>query len=690
MSPDRTNNTARSLKPTAASRVPRVPLTPRTAGGNATTPSTKLPTLKTPSTAQSEPPRVTPKVRQQDSTPVNGALAAGNVTPRSSTRTSRVDSSHTTPTQDDTPSAPRPRSVIGTSYASAERKGIDAGFAVSGAQQVKAKVGRPNSFVSDNRVGRAALSSVRSGDKSSTDSSIDSRFFHASDVQKQEPPPKRPIQKKTPTFFYANEQQEQRPSQSPSAGSPLLSAVPEKRTSGPWTRADGTSNPSRTSPMLSPALSALSNTSSFFLPPTSAQHTSRSPSPSKENIHLSYRKGASQIFGTRPTPRSSEASSDVNSGVGERRGSVEQTLVSTPHRKSPSLSSIDSGNSHQSRRRSTTNVDGILSSSPLTQEVKSATVPRTGRPPSALPSIDTSLDPPTANIPSIPESARSPAKSVVDLAADARRERKVLDLEISNSSLLAINSSLEREVRRQKAELKRFRRLSRAGRFSVAPAQRTARFSEGLSVLGEEDVGDEDYSAFGPPSGFTDVYDDFSDEDEESVTSGGEPLSPTAQNDRLADDERLLRVDLEKHKELLVQSQMMNQTLKRCMYTTEEMIKDGKKALQYHVRVSDVKLGGRILSGHEDESEEEGEQIPEIQAEDELTLHADDAAKGFLDVWSGVGILHPDVSSDRDSAIEVDKPPFQRALTAPESVMEGRILLDSGRPPDGGVNGLGK
>jgi len=46
----------------------------------------------------------------------------------------------------------------------------------------------------------------------------------------------------------------------------------------------------------------------------------------------------------------------------------------------------------------------------------------------------------------------------------------VLDLEISNSSLLAINRSLEKEIRKQKAELRRFRRMSRAGVFSADTA----------------------------------------------------------------------------------------------------------------------------------------------------------------------------------------------------------------------------
>lgn len=418
-------------------------------------------------------------------------------------------------------------------------------------------------------------------------------------------------------------------------------------------------------PMLSPALSSLSSTSPFFAAAT-GQQKPRSPSPSKD-IHLSYRKGASQIFGNRSTPR---PSIDTLPFVGseDRRGSTGPLPSSTPHRKSPSLSSIDSGNSHQSRRRSATTLEATPS--PLTQEVKPATVPRVSKP---IPSIDTSLQPP--DTPSALESALSPTKSISELASDARRERKVLDLEISNSSLLAINSSLEREVRRQKTELKRFRRLSRAGRFSYNPNERAARLSEGLSTLGEEDVPDADYSAWGPPSGFTDVYDDFSDDESESVTSGGEPLSPGAQSDRLAKDEKRLRVDLEKHKELLVQSQMMNQSIKRCMFATEEMMKDAKKALQYHVRVSDVKLGGRILTGHEDEEDDQAE---DIEVEDE-TLHGDDAAQDFLKTWQGVGrpVFEGSEGTDRDSGIEVDKP-IHDALAG------GQIpgASYSGRPPD--------
>ena len=251
----------------------------------------------------------------------------------------------------------------------------------------------------------------------------------------------------------------------------------------------------------------------------------------------------------------------------------------------------------------------------------------------------------------------------------------MLDLEISNSSLLAINASLEREVRRQKAELKRFRRLSRAGRFSLAPGERFGRTSDDFSAVEEDEAVD----IFGLPSASTGMNEDFSD-DEESMTSSAEPLSPSAhstqESDRLVRDEKRLQIDIQKHKELLVQSQAMNQSIKRCMYATEEMIREGKKALEYHVRISDVKLGGRVLSTHDDGVEES----QAIEFEDEaLQNDSVDQAKGLLEVWAGVGrpSFEGSEAEDRDSGIEVDRPPYKFLPLAYQS----RDMLDSGGPP---------
>jgi hypothetical protein len=89
--------------------------------------------------------------------------------------------------------------------------------------------------------------------------------------------------------------------------------------------------------------------------------------------------------------------------------------------------------------------------------------------------------------------------------------------------------------------------------------------------------------------------------EEESIDDGS--LSPGAMAESDARhrerDEKRLQLDLSKHQQLLIDSQNMNQSLKRCLGWTEELINDGKKALAYHVRVSDIELGGRVLTPDE-------------------------------------------------------------------------------------------
>ena len=175
-----------------------------------------------------------------------------------------------------------------------------------------------------------------------------------------------------------------------------------------------------------------------------------------------------------------------------------------------------------------------------------------------------------------------------ELAANARRERKVLDLEISNSSLMAINRTLEREMRKQNAELRRFRRLSRSGRLSLAaPGSKLPRPCRSSSL------------STAPTDLSPDLSDLLSDQSE-SETSESEPGddSSSAENDDARHrerDERRLQLDLSKHQRLLIDSQKMNQSLKKCLGWTEELIKEGKKALDFKVRVSDIQFGGRVL-----------------------------------------------------------------------------------------------
>ncbi|KAL3469421.1 hypothetical protein BJX99DRAFT_241327 [Aspergillus californicus] len=175
----------------------------------------------------------------------------------------------------------------------------------------------------------------------------------------------------------------------------------------------------------------------------------------------------------------------------------------------------------------------------------------------------------------------------------ARVERKILDLEISNSSLLAINKTLEREMRKQNAELRRFRRLSRSGRLSVAPSRSA---TGNLSITSEIDEGTSELSSNLSHDEMSDQSDEESLPDESSL--GTESIVDD-DGQQTARDEKRFFTDLAKHQDLLADSQKMNQSLKRCLGWTEELIKEAKKALEYNVQVSDIQLGGRVLSPDE-------------------------------------------------------------------------------------------
>lgn len=246
--------------------------------------------------------------------------------------------------------------------------------------------------------------------------------------------------------------------------------------------------------------------------------------------------------------------------------------------------------------------------------------------------------------------------------------------------------------------------------------KRNARFSEGLSAVDENsDTEGEDSN---PTSGLSELYGDFSvsgsedDEDEDGSSSFSTSAVGQDPDHRLAKDEKRLQVDLAKHKELLVQSQMMNQSLKRCLFATEDMIAEGRKSLAYHVKVDEVVVGGRVLVGDDDEEGERNEEFGEFGEEwdggvgDETVRAAEDglglegASQGFLGVWQGLGrdregghggsgsVTSVGVASgavtgegseagDRDSGIEVDKPPRNAAFQN-----QGVGGLGLGRPPE--------
>lgn len=141
----------------------------------------------------------------------------------------------------------------------------------------------------------------------------------------------------------------------------------------------------------------------------------------------------------------------------------------------------------------------------------------------------------------------------------------------------------------------------------------------------------------------------------DSSSSPEGSLSPDAmaENDlrHRRKDEQRLQLDLSKHQQLLVDSQKMNESLKRCLGWTEELISEGRKALAYRVRVSDVALGGRVLVEDDAEEVDENEGMSDIGGRF-LKEAREKAAAGKN---AGGGSPWMPAKEDRDSGVEVDE-----------------------------------
>jgi hypothetical protein len=266
-----------------------------------------------------------------------------------------------------------------------------------------------------------------------------------------------------------------------------------------------------------------------------------------------------------------------------------------------------------------------------------------------------------------PTKVSSQDQALADLVTTARRERKVQDLEITNASLEAINRTLERQLRKQTAELRRYKRMSRVGRVSLNSVEHhegrggrvasdgsvaggaLARAGLSLEDLSEEEVSDLEAEEMAELDADMDDEDDFSPSPSESEEmSPGERALRDAKHRRR--DEQRLQLDLFKHQQLLVDSQKMNQSLRRCLGWTEELIKEGRRALAYKVHVSEISLGGRVLAPEEVEArDQEDEDLPLEGEEVETvlpTVRFDLEGAASQEIWAKG-------SQDRDSGVDL-------------------------------------
>ncbi|CBX95092.1 hypothetical protein LEMA_P115070.1 [Plenodomus lingam JN3] len=669
---DRPNqNNPRPLKPTLASnRTAKTPLTPRLAVASSASSTVSSQSTRTVRSTNAAAPRA--PVATQDSVTPAKAFLNSNITPRSSSRKSRVGVDITSPNDspNGTPSNSRPTSSIDTyKDQGAGHQGLVVG-GNSGAQHVARPRSIPGQHVLSTPSPRLAGNGYNHTSSEGLGRDTSSLFFHANDAKPSAPEPQA-NQKKTPVFFYANGEQDEAPRKQ-SALSPPLSSVGRPQSESKFFHADSLVEAKDRPPILTPPPRTASPE---LLPPHNVASGPRAPSPTKEWSHLSYRKGASQIIRPTLVTRSSGLSNLTGPGTSDvpdrarRRSSVASTVIRQGHHKSASLSSIEA----VTELRKPPHEPSIMTPSPLhteNRQFSNVSIPESlASAPSPLVNSFSGLPSPTPLSPIGPE-AQSVLEHMNELAAHARRERKVLDLEISNSSLLAINRSLEKEVRKQKAELRRLRRMSRAGLPSLdAVGSALETFSATAGHTADlSDMSEEEEEAEEP--------DESSDSSPDESTVDAVVQSEREESQRLRDEKRL-QLDLSKHQELLLDSQKMNQSLKKCLGWTEQLIKDGQKALDYKVHASDVNLGGRVLI-HEDD------QDAPPPGESRSLLSPWSPLHTTMDALDSPFFPHVDRHVDRDSGVDIDvhvasetDPDGARAPTPPN---EGKDPVPEFRP----------
>ncbi|KAI9807829.1 MAG: hypothetical protein M1825_005134 [Sarcosagium campestre] len=629
-----------------AAKAAKSPLTPRIAPSTNPQASPNIRRVATPGidTTSKQP------LRDDLSTPVKAFLTS-NVTPRSSSRKTRAGSNNSTPTAtpNGTPTSSRPMSAV-----AAHSMNASAGGHLNRAGSITSGLSENNSLSSSFSL---ASPNVSEQEESGSSSSM---FFYANEAKPvsgttPQGPSRPKLQAKTSSFFYANGERNNSPpieisslARSPDGNQPFYFRANDNANGQTSPKGSNVKQPKQQLPertVIAPKPTA-------FNPSLQNQNRSpRSPSPTKQS--------QPPIFSRRDTPpvaspsnhptvkRATTFSNNVSTTTEQQQStptspakgaSFELTSRSATHGRSVSLDSTDSPPS----KRRTTLPPGLRDTpSPVTH--RSDNVATTSGPllDALVPHTPSDSGPPSATqvlrsptVEDAPPVTITKLQHLDELAANARRERKVLDLEISNSSLLAINRSLERQMRKQHNELRRFQRLSRSGRLSLMSTVGTDSRKTSLSQLTEAS------SAASPSSSRTSspfssdpssseedgaaFNNDDDDDDDDDLQINGAPLSPRSQaaSDarHRAADERRLQLDLARHQELLVASQRMNQSLKRCLGYTEALIGEGQKALNYRVRVDDVPFGGRVLPHDDEEEEDDGAANAQVDDESAVLL----------------------------------------------------------------------
>lgn len=163
----------------------------------------------------------------------------------------------------------------------------------------------------------------------------------------------------------------------------------------------------------------------------------------------------------------------------------------------------------------------------------------------------------------------------------ARAERKIMDLEISNTALLTINKFLEKKIKKQEREYEHLQSYVQSGEFL-----------EGISFDTDSENDD----------------DDDNEENKENIivnlgiSDNQAQPEPKGHQTTLDEKTRKAREISDAHIEFLKQSDRTNRILQKCLVVTETLLKEAQSCLETNNNVSNN--DNDSIDGQEDDGTE--------------------------------------------------------------------------------------
>lgn len=219
----------------------------------------------------------------------------------------------------------------------------------------------------------------------------------------------------------------------------------------------------------------------------------------------------------------------------------------------------------------------------------------------------------------------SDPKSLTDSQIkQARSNRKIMDLEISNASLMAVNKYLEKKLRSQSKDIQ-YLKVSNSS---------TSNLTGFDSESEDEDQEQTELQRISQDS----TDDEQTVNGDRDVTNTESSIFSTAEID-IAEKTKMIQERMQSHIKFLESSEKVNSIMRNCLLISDSLIQQASKSLEYEVDPTDIKYGLHV-SNHDfiNDSRDTSFNVPENVSD---SIHSQSTPQPLRLSSSGIDISRP-------------------------------------------------